>query len=107
MQQIDREKREIIRELVGVDLVRERLKQKGIEDYYERRLSFLPDEKQTQVRQILEKYDQQEQALRAKEFEDGEALTPQDKLALQNLRAQREAAVRSTLSPEEQQQYDV
>jgi len=93
--------------LVGVDLVRERLKQKGIEEYYERRLSCLPDEKQTQVRQILEKYDQQEQALRAKEFEDGEALTPQDKLALQNLRAQREAAVRSTLSPEEQQQYDV
>src|SRR5258707_1361896 len=39
MQRIDREKREVIQELVGVDLVRERLKKKGIEDLYERRIS--------------------------------------------------------------------
>src|SRR6266404_87867 len=54
MHQIDQEKREVLQELIGVDMVRERLKQRGIEDYYERRLSFLPDEKQTQVRRILE-----------------------------------------------------
>ena len=78
MQKIDREKREVIQELVGVDLVRERLKQKGIEDLYERRLSFLPDEKQTQVRRVLKRYDEQERAIRSKTAELGEALTPQE-----------------------------
>src|ERR1043166_6497159 len=107
MQQIDREKREVIQELVGVDLVRERLKQKGIEDYYERRLSFLPDEKQTQVRRIVEKYDEQERALRAKQVEDGEALTPQDQAMLQSLAAQKQAEVTALLSPEERKQYDL
>ena len=107
MQSIDREKRQVIQELVGVDLVRERLKQKGIEDYYERRLGFLPDEKQTQVRRILEKYDQQEQDLRGKELEEGDALSAEDKAALRNLRQQRQAELSSVLSPEEQHQYDL
>ena len=105
MQNIDREKREIIQELVGADLVRERLKQRGIQDYYERRLSFLPDEKQTQVRRILEKYDDQERSLRDKEIEEG--LAPQDKAALQKLNAQRQAEVASLLSPEEREQYNL
>jgi len=107
MQNIDREKREIIQELVGADLVRERLKQRGIQDYYERRLSFLPEEKQTQVRRVLEKYDEQERSLRDKEIEDEDALTPQDKAALQKLNAQREAEVAGLLSPEERQQYNL
>jgi hypothetical protein len=107
MQEIDREKRDVIHELVGVDLVRERLKQRGIEDYYERRLGFLPDEKQTQVRRVLEKYEQQEQALLAKEYEEGDALTPQDKALLRSLRAQRQSEVQSLLSPEEQRQYEL
>ena len=107
MQQIDREKREVIQELVGVDLVRERLKQRGIEDYYERRLSFLPDEKQTQVRAILERYDEKERAIRDKEIEDGEALSPEDKRWLQRLSAQRESEVSALLSPEERQQYNL
>src|SRR3954469_6923677 len=107
MQQIDRQKREVIQELVGGDLVRERLKQKGIEDYYERRLSFLPDEKQTQVRRVLERYDEQERTLRSKEVEEGDALTPEDKAALQNLGAQKQAEVAALLSPEERKQYEL
>ena len=107
MQEIDREKREVIQELVGADLVRERLKQRGIEDYYERRLSFMPDEKQTQVRRILEKYDEQERAIRDKELEDGDALTPQEKATLQSITARREAEVTAALSPEERKQYEL
>jgi len=107
MQKIDRDKREIIQELVGVDLVRERLKQKGIEDYYERRLSFLGDEKQTQVRQILERYEEQERGIRAKEVEDGQPLSAQDRTALQALSAQKLAEVSGVLSPEERKQYEL
>jgi len=107
MQKIDREKREVIQELVGVDLVRERLKQKGIEDLYERRLSFLPDEKQTQVRRVLEKYDEQERAIRSKTAELGEALTAQDKVTLQTLATQKQNEVAGMLDPDERKQYDL
>src|SRR6266850_4606217 len=107
MQEIDREKREVIQELVGADLVRERLKQKGIEDYYERRLAFLPEEKQTPVRQILERYDEQERVIRDKEVEEGEPLTQQDKARLQALRGQREAEVAAVLSPDERKAYEL
>jgi hypothetical protein len=41
--ELDQQKRDIVKELVGVDLVRERLKQRGYQDYYERRLGFLPE----------------------------------------------------------------
>lgn len=40
---IDQEKRAVIEELLGVDLVRERMRLRGEQDYYERRLGFLPD----------------------------------------------------------------
>lgn len=107
MQEIDREKRNVIQELAGVDLVRERLKQKGIEDYYERRLSFLPDDKQSQMRRILEKYDEQERAIRDKEIEEGEALSPKEKAMLHSIRAQRQAEVSAVLTPEESKQYEL
>jgi len=107
MQEIDREKAAVIQELIGVDLVRERLRQKGIADYYERRLAFLPEEKQTEMRRILEKFDQQERAIRDKEVEDGEALTPQDKTLLQSLRAQRQTEITGILSPDERKQYEL
>jgi len=56
--QIDQQKRDVIEALLGVDLVRERLKQQGRKDYYERRLAFLPEAKRDAVRQVLEDYDQ-------------------------------------------------
>jgi hypothetical protein len=107
MQDIDREKGAVIQELIGVDLVRERLRQKGIADYYERRLAFLPEEKQTEMRRILEKFDEQERAIRDKQVEDGEALTPQDKTLLQSLGAQRQAEITGLLSPDERKQYEL
>jgi len=106
MEAIDREKRDVLQELLGVDLVRERLKQKGIEDFYERRLGFLPDEKQTQVRRVLETYDEQERAIQAKQF-DEESLTPQDKASLQSLRLKREAEIAGLLTPEERSKFEL
>ena len=55
--EIDREKREIVQELLGTDLVRERLKVKGQQDYYERRLAFLPEDKRDAVRGVLDQYE--------------------------------------------------
>jgi hypothetical protein len=105
--EVDRKKREILKELMGADLTRERLKQKGYEDYYERRLAFLPEEKRGDVRAILEKYEDQEKEIRDKELEDGETLTAADRAQLRQLREQREGELAATLSPTERQWYDL
>lgn len=104
--EIDREKREIIQELVGADLVRERLKLKGYEDYYERRLSFLPEEKRDSVRVILDKYDDQQQEIRGLDRE-GEPLSAEDASRLRSLEEQRQAELAAVLSPEEREQYEL
>ena len=105
--EIDRKKREILKELMGIDLVRERLKQRGFQDYYERRLGFLPEEKRGDVRDILERYEDAEQTIRDKELQDGEPLTPADREELRKLRGQREQELAATLSPEERQAYEL
>src|SRR5262245_2896137 len=97
--QIDREKREVILELMEMDLVRERLKQRGYEDYYERRLGFLPDDKRSQVRRVLEKFADQEQELRGRE--EDENLSAEEKAQLKALRGQRQAELAAVLSPTE------
>jgi hypothetical protein len=105
--ELDFEKREVVRELLGVDLVGERLKQQGREDYLSRRLGFLADDKRAQVRTILDQYSDQELALREKEWEEGEALTPEDRARLRQLREARQAELAQVLSPAELQQYDL
>jgi hypothetical protein len=104
---LDREKARILEELLGIDLVRERLKQKGQEDYYERRLAFLPESKRGVVRNLLEDYTEQEQAIRNKEMETGEPITPAEKAELQRLSEQRHAALSATLSPAELEQMEL
>lgn len=104
---IDRDKRQVIQELMGVDLVRERLKQKGQVDYYERRLTFLPDEKRSQVRVLMEQYDEQEQVIRDKEWQDGETLNAADRAELRRLQDERRAKLAGVLSPTEQEQFDL
>ncbi len=103
---IDKEKRQIIQELLGVDLVRERMKQKGQEDYYERRLSFLPEDKRSQMRQLLDKFDDQMQELRDKEFSEG-TLSTADQEQLAILNAKRQTELNALLSPAEREQYEL
>jgi len=105
--EIDKRKREIIRELVNTDLLRERMKQHGQEDYYERRLSFLPEERRSHVRDLLEKYDEAAQAIRDKELEDGESLSISERTQLRTLEQQREEEMSKFLSPQEKTQYDL
>lgn len=105
--EIEREKREVIRELVQTDLIRERLNQKGYKDYYERRLSFLPEDKRSQVRGLLEKYDEEEQKVRSREWDEDEPLNPQEQSQLKQLQEERRANVASLLSPAEQDQFEL
>jgi hypothetical protein len=105
--ELDRQKREIVKELVGVDLVRERLKQRGYEDYYERRLSFLPEEKRDAVRAVLEKYDEAEKAIRDRELEDGEPITSAERQRLRAIRQERSQQLDAALTPDEKQWYEL
>jgi hypothetical protein len=105
--EIDKRKREIIRELIGADLQRERMKMSGHQDYYERRLSFLPEERRTQIRELLEKFDDAEQKLRDNGSQPGEALPAMDRAQLRILREQREAELDQLLNPQEKAQFDL
>ena len=105
--ELDRQKRNIIKELVGVDLIRERLKQRGYEDYYERRLSFLPEEKRDSVRTILEQYEEVENGIRDRELQDGEPITDVERARLRKIREERSQQLEAALSPEEKQWYEL
>jgi hypothetical protein len=105
--EIEKRKREILRELIHVDLARERMKASGQEDYYERRLGFLPEVRRTQVREILEKFDDAEQKVREAESEEETPPSPAERSDIRVLRQQREAEIGSILTPEEKQQYEL
>lgn len=105
--ELEKQKQGILKELVGADLRRERLHQQGRDDYYERRLSFLPDDRRSAVRDILEKYDDAETRVRAKELDDGEALSLAEQQQLRSLRQQREAELKAALTPAEREQFEL
>jgi hypothetical protein len=105
--EVEKRKREIIRELMNVDLSRERMKSSGQEDYYERRLGFLPEDRRTQVRELLERFDEAEQKIRDKESPDEAALSAAERSTLRLLRQQRESELDSLLTPQEKQQYEL
>lgn len=104
---LDKRKRDILRELVGADLLRERMKSSGQEDYYERRLGFLGEERRTQVRELLEKFDDAQQRIQDKAGGDSEVLTAAQRSQLRILRQQREEEVARLMSPEEKKQFDL
>src|SRR5258705_6257975 len=55
----------------------------------------------------MEKYDEQERALRDKEVEEGDSLSAQDKAELRSLRSRRDAEVAGVLSPDERKAYEL
>ena len=105
--EIEQEKRDVIRELVKTDLIRERLKQKGYADFYERRLGFLPEDKRSEVRTLLEKYDDQEHKIRGREYEDSDPPSAEDQAQLKKIQAERQASVAQVLSPAELDQFEL
>ena len=105
--EVEKRKHEIVRELIGADLTRERLLQQGEEDFLERRLSFLPEDRRTTIREVLEKYAEAEQRFREKELQDGEPLNAGDRAEIRLLAQQREAELRNLLGPEEKAQLEL
>lgn len=105
--ELEKQKQAILKELTGADLRRERLQQQGHDDYYERRLSFLPEDRRSAVRDILEKYDEAETRLRAREVEEGEALTLAEQQQLRALQKQRAAELDAALTPAEREQFEL
>jgi hypothetical protein len=103
---VEQEKRAVIKELTGVDLATERLKLKGQEDYYDRRLSFLPEEKRWDVRRALEEYHDQAWAIRQKQL-DGYGLDDQSRAELARLRKERDARLDQLLGLEDRKTFDL
>jgi hypothetical protein len=101
---VDFEKREVIRELLGIDLVGERLRVQGQGDYYGERLTFLPEEKRARVRMALDEFADEERVLLEQQAEEG-GLAGSDELT--KLRQRKDAALAQLLSPEERAQYDL
>jgi hypothetical protein len=106
-QDIDFKKREIVRELLGIDLAAERSRVKGESDFYEQRLGFLEPEKQMRVRMAMEKANRDEQLLREKSWLESDELTKDDQQQLREIQQQKEQEVSQVLSPDEYQQYQL
>jgi len=101
---VDFEKREVIRELLGVDLVGERLKSQGHDDYYGARLQFLPEEKRARVRLVLDQFSDEERALMERQIEEGDTAAGAE---LQKVQREKQAAIAQMLTPQEREQYDL
>ena len=104
---IEGEKRAVIKELMGVDLLAERLKDKGQEDYYQRRLAFLPEDKRSEVRDVLEKFHDLGWSIREKQWKDGAELSATDRAELSRLRREKDAALNALLTGPEREQFDL
>jgi hypothetical protein len=102
---VDYEKREVIRQLLGVDLIGERLRVQGQADYHGQRLGFLPEDKRAQVRTVLDQFADKERELMEEQIDNGDGFLATGDLA--RLRQQKEAALTPLLTPEEREQYDL
>jgi hypothetical protein len=102
---IDFEKREVIRELLGVDLVGERLRNQGQDDYYGQRLAFLPEEKRARVRLVLDQFADRERTLLEQQIEETDSVFATDEVVA--MHQQKEAALAPLLTPAEREQYDL
>ena len=101
---VDFEKREVIRELLGIDLVGERLKNEGHDDYYGARLQFLPEEKRARMRLVLDQFSDQERALMEQQIEADDANAAAE---LHKVQQEKQVALAQLLTPKEKEQYDL
>ncbi len=103
--EVDFQKREVIRQLLGVDLVGERMRTQGQGDYFGDRLGFLPEEKRARVRMALDHFADDERALLEQQAEEGNGLTSNAEIV--RIRQEREVTLGQLLTPDERKQYDL
>ena len=106
-QEVDFEKREIIRDLLGVDLAAERSRSQGETDFYEERLSFLTPEQRTRVRIVMERANRAEVSLREKSWLENDELTSEERKELKEIQQTKEQQISSLLNPAELDQYNL
>ena len=101
---LEKEKRALIQELLGVDIEEESRKLYGGNDFYERSFGFIPKEKREQVRTVQESYSEMEQEIyrKAGGFIDGDT-----QLELRKIAKARSAELAKILTPEELEQYEL
>lgn len=106
-QEVDFEKREIVRELLGIDLAAARARAKGEQDFYEQRLSFLDAEKLGKVRMLIERANREELYVREKSWLENDELTAGERAELRTIQQRKEQEIAELLSPEEKEQFDL
>ncbi len=99
---LEKEKTALLVELLGVDPNKERNKEMGYFDYWERQYSFLPEEKREKARQVQEKYEEQRQELYRNGIYDDE-----DQKALKKVYEAQLAEMGQVLTPQELQDYEL
>lgn len=105
LNQLEQEKREMVRALLGVDYVVEMAKQSTIPNYADRQLNFLSEGKRNQLQALAAKYAELEQAIY--DQASGGELTPEQKQALAELREKQRAEMGTFLTAAEIAEYDM
>lgn len=106
-QKLDFEKRQIISDLLGVDLAAERLRRKGERDLYSERLNFLPEAKLARVRMIMEAANREELRIRESSWLRDDQMSESDKARLREITDARERQVAAILTPEEMERFNL
>jgi len=104
LQELEKEQRALVQELLGVDYRTEMNRYWLDENYDERMYGFLPQEKQEQLKGLQAKYDDMEQEIytRSKGM-----LLDEDQEQLRRIEKQREAEMAQVLTPEELEEYQL
>jgi hypothetical protein len=105
--ELEREKARILKDLLGIDLPAERQRLRGQADKFDRRLAFLPEARRSELRQVLESFEDRELTLRQKNFDSGATPSAEDREALRALRQSREESLARLLTPEERDQFEL
>jgi hypothetical protein len=101
--ELEEEKRNLIKELLGVDYETALARWSGRPDEDEYRYGFLSAEKQQAIKDLQAKYRDQERAL----FAEGGPRNPETRAKMLALRAQREAEMAQVLGPQDFQEYQL
>lgn len=104
LQELDKEQRKLVKQLLGVDYRLEMSRYWFDDDYEERMYGFLPAEKQDQLKTLQSKYDELEQQIYAN---SKGILLDQDQEQLRRIEKQREAELAQVLTPEELEEYQL
>ena len=103
--ELEREKRALLKELLGADVEKDLRQIQGIPDWRGRSMAYIPEEKRDNVVAIEEKYrDLRRDILR--QGQEG-ALSPEGVARLEDLKAKQSAELASLLTPQQVEEYEL